>query len=120
MARRPSIVAPQLEPYTCCHRRVVGRPEAAARRAETICRDLAACGGQVVIHYNTSGESARRLAEELSLEHATKGGKAWAIAADLGNPREAEALIGRATDLAGRGAAAPGPLPSSPDAPGTR
>lgn len=54
-------------------------------------------GANVVVHYRSSVDEARRLVSELT----AKGVKAWMVQSDLGKPDETELLIGRALDIAG-------------------
>lgn len=70
----------------------------AGRRIGTeIARDLAAHGYGVVIHYRSSDGEAKALQARIVAE----GGRAVLCAADLSDPSEAEALIGRAATILG-------------------
>ena len=70
---------------------------AAKRVGAGLARALAEAGWSVVIHYNSSSEEAKALAETIR----TKGGQALTLAADLSQVEETEALIAAARDLAG-------------------
>ena len=62
------------------------------------CRRLAAEGFRVGIHYRSSEEKAKKLADELS---STPGG-AFLIKADLMDPASLDRLVGELKDAAGR------------------
>jgi len=68
---------------------------AAQRIGRAIATAMAGAGANVVIHYNSSGEEAERLATDL----AGRGINVWTIQADLSKPTEAAALIGRTLSL---------------------
>jgi len=62
------------------------------------CRRLATEGFRVGIHYRSSEEKARKLADELA---ATPGG-AFLVKADLTDPASLDGLVGELKDAAGR------------------
>ncbi len=59
--------------------------------------DLAAHGWSVAVHHHTSEDDARQIAREIE----ARGGRAVALAADLGDEDEAAALVGRAAKALG-------------------
>ncbi len=65
-------------------------------RAVALC--LAESGMNIVIHYGTSKQSAEKLQEQIR----AAGGTAWVIEADLSVPSEAQTLIARAVEVAGK------------------
>ena len=69
----------------------------ARRIGRALALELASLGVGVVVHYNRSGQEAREVVETATL----RGGRAWAIQADLANPAEAEGLLLRAVTTAG-------------------
>jgi len=71
---------------------------AARRIGRAVSLALAASGSNVVVHYSRSAPDAEALVAELS----RLGVRASAVPADLGEPDEAEALIARAEERAGR------------------
>jgi hypothetical protein len=71
---------------------------AARRLGRAIALRLAAGGCGVVIHYRSSEQEAQQVARLV----ASEGVGAWLLQADLADPGEAEALAGRAMELAGR------------------
>jgi NAD(P)-dependent dehydrogenase (short-subunit alcohol dehydrogenase family) len=70
---------------------------AARRIGRAVSVALAASGANVVIHYSRSARAAEALAAEL----ATLGVRAHPVQADLAVPEQAEALVARASELAG-------------------
>ena len=58
---------------------------------------LAGAGADVVVHYGRSGDEAAALVDEI----ARDGRRAWAIAADLASPPQADALMRRAVEATG-------------------
>jgi NAD(P)-dependent dehydrogenase (short-subunit alcohol dehydrogenase family) len=70
---------------------------AAKRIGRATALALAREGANVVIHYRSSRQDAEALAAEI----AGQGRRAWALAADLADPGEADRLVPRAADLAG-------------------
>ena len=71
---------------------------AARRIGRAVSLALASSGSNVVVHYSRSAGDAEALVSELS----RLGVRASAVPADLGEPEEAEALIARAEERAGR------------------
>ena len=71
---------------------------AARRVGRAVSLALAASGANVVVHYSRSARDAEALVAELS----RLGVRADALPADLGEPEEAEALVARAEERAGR------------------
>ena len=71
---------------------------AALRLGRAVAVELAARGAAVVVHYRRS----RQPAEELVRLLEERGGRAWALRADLNDPAEAERLVGLALERAGR------------------
>lgn len=70
----------------------------AHRLGRAIALDLAQNGFGVVIHANSSLTDAQELAEEIN----AKGGRAWALQADLEHADQAVALLDEAHTLAGK------------------
>jgi len=70
----------------------------AVRIGRAICEAIAAEGGRVAIHHRGSEDAARALESSLG----GTGAPHLRIRADLADPGECEALIGRTIDLAGR------------------
>ncbi len=70
---------------------------AAKRIGRTIALDLAEHGYAVAIHYRSSANDARALADEI----AARGGRAATVAGDLADPAVPEQLIADATDALG-------------------
>ena len=70
---------------------------AAHRIGCAIATSLARAGANVVVHYQSSGEAAERLAKDL----AAQGVKTWAIQANLSEPGESAALIERTLSMTG-------------------
>lgn len=70
---------------------------AAKRLGRAVALKLAHEGANIVVHYNTSGETAEELAGTLR----QSGVNAWTVQADLGAPDEARGLFERAEELAG-------------------
>jgi NAD(P)-dependent dehydrogenase (short-subunit alcohol dehydrogenase family) len=71
---------------------------AARRIGRAVSLGLASSGSNVVVHYSRSAGDAEALVSELS----RLGVRASAVGADLGDPEEAEALVARAGEHAGR------------------
>ncbi len=71
---------------------------AALRLGRATALALAGEGVDVIVHYRSSAEEAATLCDELR----AIGVKAWAIEADFSRPGEAEELIGRCVEEAGR------------------
>ena len=71
---------------------------AALRLGRATALALAGAGVDVIVHYRSSAQEAVTLCDELR----AIGVKAWAIKADFSRPGEAEALIGRCAEEAGR------------------
>lgn len=69
---------------------------AAKRLGRSIASALADRGAGVVVHYNTSADEARELAERLAKKAA-----AWTLQADLGDESQTRSLLDRAVELAG-------------------
>ncbi len=69
----------------------------AKRIGEGLALALARQGVDVVVHYNTSAERAEAVAEDAR----RCGVRAWTLAANLECPSDAEALMGRAVEMAG-------------------
>ena len=69
----------------------------AKRIGRAVATALAAAGADVIVHYNTSADEADDLAGTLR----RTGRKAWTLQADLAEPEQADALMGRAVELAG-------------------
>lgn len=59
---------------------------------------LARAGANVVVHYHRSGDEAARIVETIS----ALGCRAWLLRADLERLEEADAVVARALQLAGR------------------
>jgi NAD(P)-dependent dehydrogenase (short-subunit alcohol dehydrogenase family) len=57
-----------------------------------ICRELAACGADVFIHYNSNKEKAEKLADEIKKEF---GVKTWIGGADIANTKQVVELFSR-------------------------
>ena len=70
---------------------------ASQRIGGAIARGLAADGWAVAVHYHASAAAAEALVAEI----AAAGGRAVALAADLGREAESEALVGRAVAALG-------------------
>jgi 3-oxoacyl-[acyl-carrier protein] reductase len=58
------------------------------------CRTLARAGCAVVINYRRRADAAMRLAEEI----IAAGGRALPVGADIANPHQVDALVGRAVE----------------------
>jgi pteridine reductase len=71
---------------------------AARRIGRAVSMALASSGANVVIHYSHSAPDA----EALAADAARLGVRAFSLQADLADPEEAEALLARATECAGR------------------
>lgn len=71
---------------------------AAHRLGKAIALALAGRGASIVLHYGTSAEQAEATASEIR----RLGVKAWALAADLSDPRQIEALVATAGERAHR------------------
>jgi hypothetical protein len=71
---------------------------AALRLGRATAMALAGAGVDVIVHYRASAKEAVALCDELR----ALGAKAWAIKADFSRPGEAEGLIGRCVEEAGR------------------
>lgn len=71
---------------------------AGKRLGRAVALGLAGEGAKVVVHYNRSRAEAEAVVGELQ----RLGSNGWALGADLASPREAEGLVERAADLAGR------------------
>ncbi|MCI5045994.1 MAG: SDR family oxidoreductase [Aquisalinus sp.] len=69
----------------------------AVRIGESLVRTLSAAGYHVVIHYRSSEEPARRLAEEIK----SQGGDASPVQADLTSQSDVQTLIARTAEVAG-------------------
>ncbi len=63
-----------------------------------ICRELAACGADVFIHYNRNKEKAKKLAEEINKEH---GVKAWIGGANIAQSKEIIEFFSRMDKMMG-------------------
>lgn len=70
----------------------------AKRLGRAVVEALAAAGAHVVIHHNFSARPAETLAEAVR----AAGVNAWTVRGDLTDPVDAERVIGRGIDLAGR------------------
>ena len=70
---------------------------AARRIGRAIACDLAAHGWPVAVHFHRSADAAGRVVDEIE----ANGGRAVAVAADLGDEADAAALFGRATAAIG-------------------
>ncbi len=69
----------------------------AKRLGRAICLALAEAGVAIIMHYNTSGEAAGQLVEEIR----KRGRSAWTLAGDLRNTHRCNELIAEASQLAG-------------------
>ena len=65
---------------------------------KAIALELGKCGAKVIVNYNSSGDAARAVAEEIQ----ANGGEATAFKADVSEEGQVNALIKLATDTYGR------------------
>lgn len=70
----------------------------AKRLGRAIAEALASEGADIVVHYRTSEDEAREAGEQLR----QVGVQAWTVQADLADAEQAQTLMGRSSELAGR------------------
>jgi len=69
----------------------------AKRIGKALCSGLAQAGANVIIHFNSSGEAAASVAEEIR----SLGVKAWTLDADLADRKQCASMIDRANEMSG-------------------
>jgi hypothetical protein len=69
----------------------------AKRLGRATCLAMAEAGAAIIVHYNTSGEAATKLVDEIR----RRGGEAWTLQGDLRDTHRCHDLIAEATQLAG-------------------